>query len=276
MKIKTRLIGLDLDGTLLTSKKELTEHTKEILKKAIDQGIVVMPVTGRPISGIPKELLELPGIRYAVTANGGRIVDVATGESLYENLVPREIARKILKIFYEYDTLKEIYFNGTGYVNSAELDNISHYMPDRPMADYILSTRHPVEDIWEKFEKETGGMDKVHCILADPSQKDSMKKRLSEIPEIEVSGSLKADLEVNARGVNKGNALLKLGEILEIAREEIMAFGDASNDFSMIEKSGIGVAMANAEEELKEAADYIADSNDEEGVARFIEEHVLD
>lgn len=276
MKIKTRLIGLDLDGTLLTSGKVLTEQTKETLKKAISQGILVMPVTGRPITGIPKELLQIEGIQYAVTANGGRIVEVATGKSLYENLVPREIARNILKIFCEYDTLKEIYFDGTGYVNSAELENISHYMPDRPMADYILSTRLPVEDIWKKFEKETGGMDKVHCILADPTQKEEMKRRLSEIPEIEVSGSLKSDLEVNARGVNKGNALLKLGEILGIAKEEIMAFGDASNDFSMIEKAGSGVAMANAEKELKEVADYIAYSNDEEGVARFIEEYVLD
>ena len=230
MKIKTSLIGLDLDGTLLTSGKVLTEQTKETLKKAISQGILVMPVTGRPITGIPKELLQI----------------------------------------------KEIYFDGTGYVNSAELENISHYMPDRPMADYILSTRLPVEDIWKKIEKETGGMDKVHCILADPTQKEEMKRRLSEIPEIEVSGSLKSDLEVNARGVNKGNALLKLGEILGIAKEEIMAFGDASNDFSMIEKAGSGVAMANAERELKEVADYIAYSNDEEGVARFIEEYVLD
>lgn len=276
MKIKTRLIGLDLDGTLLTSQKELTKHTKEVLKAAMCQGIVVMPVTGRPISGVPKELLQLGGIQYAVTANGGRIVDITTGKSLYENLVPRESARNILKIFCEYDTLKEIYFDGTGYVNSSELENISHYMPDKPMADYILSTRLPVDDIWDKFAKETSGMDKVHCILADPTQKEAMKKRLSEIPEIEVAGSLRSDLEVNARGVNKGNALLKMGEILGIAKEEIMAFGDASNDLSMIEKAGSGVAMENAEEELKETADYIAYSNDEEGVARFIEAYVLD
>ena len=88
MKIKARMIGMDLDGTLLTTRKELTAYTKDVLRRAIDQGIIVMPATGRPLSGLPKELIEFPGIMYAVTANGGRILDIRTGESLYECLVP--------------------------------------------------------------------------------------------------------------------------------------------------------------------------------------------
>ena len=79
MKIKARMIGLDLDGTLLTTEKEFTPYTKEILRKAIAQGIVVLPATGRPLSGIPGELLHFPGIRYAITANGARVVESQTG-----------------------------------------------------------------------------------------------------------------------------------------------------------------------------------------------------
>lgn len=276
MKIKTRLIGLDLDGTLLTSKKELTDYTKNILHRAMEQGIVIMPVTGRSVSGIPGELLHMPGIHYAVTANGGRIVDTLTGESLYENLVPVDTARKVLKIFCRYDTLKEIYFDGVGYVNRSELENVSHYLPDKPMADYIVSTRIPVEDIWVKFEEKRQDMDKVHGILAYPEEKELVREELMKIPGLEVTGSLEGDLEVNASGVNKGSALLKMGEILGIPREEIMAFGDASNDLSMIIDAGTGVAMANGTEEIRESADYLAFSNDEEGVARFIEAYVLD
>ena len=82
MKIKTRMIGMDLDGTLLKTNKELTAYTKDVLRRAIDQGIIVMPATGRPISGVPEELTKFPGIRYAVTANGARVIDMKKNEAI--------------------------------------------------------------------------------------------------------------------------------------------------------------------------------------------------
>ena len=98
---------------------------------------------------------------------------------------------------------------------------------------------------------------------------------LRAVSGIEITGALKMNIEVNAAGVNKGKALVRLGEILGISREEIMAFGDGANDLDMMKEVGIGVAMGNGKEEIKEAADYIAASNDEDGVARFLEEYVL-
>ena len=89
--MKVKLIGMDLDGTLLTSKKELTAYTKEILSRAVKQGIIVMPATGRPLKGITDDLLEFSGFRYAVTANGGRVVKLRTGEALFEELVPEYV-----------------------------------------------------------------------------------------------------------------------------------------------------------------------------------------
>ena len=86
---------------------------------------------------------------------------------------------------------------------------------------------------------------------------------------------LRSNIEVNAAGVNKGRALVRLGERLGIRREEIMAFGDGSNDLKMLKEVGTGVAMENAKDEVKEAADYIAGLNDEDGVAKFIEAYVL-
>ena len=189
-------------------------------------------------------------------------MDIVTGKSIYEHLLPAEAARKILKIFCRYDTLKEIYFDGVGYVNRLELENISHFMPDKPMADYISATRVPVEDVWEKFELENRGLDKMQGIFAYPEEREPVRKELEDIPDIEVTGSLAVNLEINAGGVNKGRALLRLGEILGIVREEIMAFGDASNDLQMIVDAGTGVAMANGSEEIKDIADYVAFSND--------------
>ena len=116
---KIKMVGLDLDGTLLNDRKELTAYARDVICRA---GVTVLVATGRPITGIPKELKEIPGMRYAVTANGGRILDMQYQKILYENLVPYEDAIRVVKIFEEYDTMREIYFDGQGYVRWVEGD----------------------------------------------------------------------------------------------------------------------------------------------------------
>ena len=273
--MKVKLIGMDLDGTLLTSKKELTAYTKEILSRAVKQGIIVMPATGRPLKGITDDLLEFSGFRYAVTANGGRVVKLRTGEALFEELVPVETARKVLEVLGHYDTLREIYFDGIGYAQADKLKDIERYLEEAPMMEYIMRTRIPVPDLWAKFEEENRAVDKVQGLCVALEERAMATRELREVSGIEITGALKKNIEVNAAGVNKGRALIKLGELLGIRREEIMAFGDGANDLKMIKEVGVGVAMENAKDELKEAADYIAGSNDKDGVARFIETYVL-
>lgn len=272
---KVKLIGMDLDGTLLTTKKELTAYTREVLSRAVKQGIIVMPATGRPLKGITDDLLEFSGFRYAVTANGGRVLNIRTGETLFEELVPAETAGKVLEILGHYDTLREIYFDGIGYAQEDALQNISRYLEEAPMMEYIMRTRIAVPDLWAKFEEENRAVDKVQGLFTSLEERDMAIRELREVSGIEITGALKKNIEVNAAGVNKGRALLRLGELLGIRREEIMAFGDGANDLKMIKEVGVGVAMENAKDELKEAADYIAGSNDKDGVARFIETYVL-
>ena len=84
-----KMIGLDLDGTVLTTDKKMTPYTREVLQKAIEAGVVVLPATGRPISAISKEFLDIPGVRYALTSNGARILDLDTGQVLVENMLPK-------------------------------------------------------------------------------------------------------------------------------------------------------------------------------------------
>ena len=121
------MIGLDLDGTLLNTKKELTENTRRVLREAIDAGILVLMATGRPYTGIPAELRNFPGIHYALTSNGARVLDTDHNKLLIEQLLPMESAKKALRIFEKYDTLSEIYFDGQGYADAAKLDNVGKY-----------------------------------------------------------------------------------------------------------------------------------------------------
>ena len=118
-------------------------------------------------------------------------------------------------------------------------------------------------------------MDKVQGVFADMKEREQAWQELKRFDSLELVGSLKYNIEINAAGVNKGKGLLELGGILGISREEIMAFGDGDNDIAMLREVGFGVAMENADEEVKAVADYVTGSNDEDGVAKAIARFVL-
>ena len=269
------MIGLDLDGTLLSDKKELLPYTREVLRRAIERGIVVLAATGRPWTGIPQELREFPGIRYALTANGARIIDQQENRIIEEKLLSPEQALKALEICGRYDTLQEVYFDGQGYAPAGKMALVERYHRNPSMCEYMRKTRIPVEDISQLVRKENRGLDKVQALFADMDERKLAWNELEAEGGMELVGSLRYNIEINAAGVNKGKGLVNLGRMLGIRREEIMACGDGDNDIVMLKEAGFGVAMANGEEKVKEAADYITLSNEEDGVADVIEKFVL-
>ena len=276
MKHKIKMIGFDLDGTLLTDQKELGEYTVQILKRAVEEGIVILPITGRPLCGLPEEVTGLPGLRYAITANGARILDFKNAAVLKEQLVSVEKAEKILDILGNYDSLREIYYDGTGYAEREKLEQIDHFFEEGPMAEYVRSTRQPVENLMDKFRQESREVDKVQGVFADLGEREAALDEIRKLEGVTITGALHNNIEVNAAGVDKGNALLWLAQYLGIAPEETMAFGDGNNDITLLEKAGTGVAIKNGIEEVKHAADRITEkTNDEEGAAKFIETYVL-
>lgn len=269
------MIGLDLDGTLLTDRKEITPRTRRVISRAIEEGVVVLVATGRPWMGVPEELREFPGMRYALTSNGARILDVQEGVILEEHLLPPDSAKKAMQICGKYDTLQEIYFDGQGYAPADKMSKVERYHKNPNMWEYMRKTRIPVNDIFELLERENRGLDKVQALFADMEERKAAWRELEREPDLELVGSLKYNIEINAAGVNKGTGLVNLGRLLGIKREEIMACGDGDNDTVMLREAGFGVAMGNAEEQVKEAADHITLTNEEEGVAEVIEKFVL-
>lgn len=275
MKNRIKMIGLDLDGTLLTDRKMITPRTRKVLEQAIKEGVVVLVATGRPWMGVPEELREFPGMRYALTSNGARVLDVQNQCIVEEHLLPAESAKKALEICGKYDTLQEIYFDGQGYAPADKMAQVERYHKNPNMWEYMRRTRIPVEDIRELLERENRGVDKVQALFADMDEGQKAWEEMEKEPDLELVGSLKYNIEINAAGVNKGTGLVNLGRKLGIRREEIMACGDGDNDTVMLREVGFGVAMGNAEEQVKEAADYITLTNEEEGVAEAIERFVL-
>ena len=216
MKRKIKMVGLDLDGTLLNDKKELLPYTKDVLRRAVDQGIIVLVATGRPWLGVPEELRNFPGMRYALTSNGARIIDRDENRVIEEKLLPPELARKALEICEKYDTLQEVYFDGQGYAQADKMLHVEKYHKNPNMWEYIRTTRIPVEDIFALVEKENRGMDKTQALFADMDERAKAWKELEDVEGLELVGSLKYNIETNARGVNKGTGLVNLGRILGI------------------------------------------------------------
>lgn len=240
--MQIKMVGLDLDGTLLNSRKELTPFTKEVIAKAINKGVHVL---------------------------------VATGEILIEHLLSKESAKKALEITEKYDTLQEIYFDGQGYAKDEKLAHVERYHKDCNMWEYVRASRIAVPDIWELFYSREENLDKVQALFADMEERKAAWEELSECKDLNLVSSLKYNIEINAAGVNKGKGLIALGKMLGIEREEIMAIGDGDNDIEMITEAGVGVAMGNAEEAVKCNADYVTGTNDEDGAARAIVKYVL-
>ena len=275
MKHRIKMIGLDLDGTLLTDKKELTDRTKAALRRAIELGITVLVASGRPWMGVPEELRNFPGMRYALTSNGARIIDTKDDRVIEEHLLSPELALKALAVCGKYDTLQEVYFDGQGCAPEDQMAYVEKYHRNPSMCEYMRKTRLPVKDIRKLVEQENRGLDKVQALFADMDERETAWKELEQEKGLELVGSLQYNIEINAAGVNKGTGLVNLGRMLGIRRKEIMAFGDGDNDIAMLREAGFGVAMANADEQVKAAADYITLSNEEEGVAEAIERLVL-
>ena len=276
MKRNIKMIGFDLDGTLLNSNKEISDYTRDVMREAVKQGVIILPATGRPLTGIPKPVMALPGIRYAVTANGARVVDVQEDKVLHEALLPYEKGKELLEIFAKYDTYREVYYEGFGYATADMVEHIEEYMPIKPMIEYMRTTRRRVPDVEAMFHEKKMAVDKLQALFRDTETRDlAMKEVKEKVHGAAVTSALGNNIEANGEDAQKGIALLKVGEILGIKKDEIMAFGDGSNDMDMIRRVGFGVAMENGIDEIKEAADYITVTNDEHGVAKAIEKFVL-
>ena len=264
-----RLIALDLDGTLLNDAKELTERTQRALEAASRSGIEVVLSTGRPVTALPQEVAHFPYIKYALTADGARIENLRTGELLFEGLIPKEMVRPIYDIFDDYDVIEEIYIKGQGYISERDIDHLEEYTTNPAHAAYARRTRKRVEDIHDLLDQD---IDKAHALFKSFEDREDAMRRIRQIADLELCDAFPINLEVSAPGINKGEGLKILGEKLGIGTKDMMAFGDSNNDSAMLQTAGVAVVMDNAYESVKEIADMIAPSNEEDGVAAVIEQ----
>lgn len=273
--MKTRLIALDLDGTLLDSRKMLPERNKKALQQCIARGIHVVPCTGRTAAGIPDQVREIPGIRYAITVNGGVLLDLQENRTLDEKLLPMDIAAEIYDLISPYHVMCDAYIQGKGFSERRCFENMDDYGIPDVVQQLVRRTRMPVDNIKDYIRERFPAVDKLNLFFDNLDERAQVRRLLDKRGDVMVSSSFPYNLEVNGQGATKGEGILRLAGILGIAPDETMAFGDGENDLSMIEKAGIGIAMENGHEKLKKIADHIAPDSNEAGVGQMLEKLLL-
>lgn len=264
-----KLLAVDMDGTCLNSKSQMSEATVSALKKAAESGITVVPTTGRNLTCLPHRLQAESFYRYVITSNGAGVIDLKENNRIFDLRIPCRIASELLdeckgKGFGTAAHINEDYFvQGTILSIIGRLiygKDADKSVNEKSISDYVKEKNVPVEEIQLYF---------IH-----PKSKDRIAEILPRYPELSSAFS-SIYVEIFAKGASKGIALSELAKHLGINREEIACIGDGENDMPMFESSGMKFAMGNAVDSLKAKADYVLPSNNEDGVAYAINEYLL-
>lgn len=267
-----RLLALDLDGTLLNTQKQVSARNRRALAAAAAAGVTVTPCSGRALDSIPEEVLTLPGVRYVVTSGGGAAYDLSTGQQLVCNPLPVQTVQRVLRQTRQAGGWGECYTGRHAYTESGEIPLIREFIRSR---DFVYLARQPVEELARWARENAAQVVKLNLMFASADARAALHEQLAAQPDILLTSASSVNLEVNAAGRGKGDALCRLGAALGIAPAEMMACGDQVNDLSMLEAVGFPVAMGNALAQVKERAAFVTATNDEDGVAQAVERFVL-
>lgn len=262
-----QILVLDLDGTLTNSKKEITEPTKQALIDIQEKGKKVVLASGRPTPGIlplAKELhLEKYG-SYILSFNGAKIIDCRSKELLYNRTIPQEVIQPIYEMLRNYDMDLLTYtdthiLSGMRTNQFTELESRINQMPIVQTDDFLSEITFPINKLLG-----TGNKDTIAKAL------ETIKSRFHSQLNIYLSEPF--FLEIMPQRIDKAHSLQKLLNSIGLTADSMICCGDGYNDLTMIEYAGLGVAMENAQPLVKESADYITKSNDEDGVLHVINE----
>ena len=270
--MKYKLVAFDLDGTFLDSEKHLIEENVQALQRACKKGLYVVPATGRTWPGIPEELRALPFIRYCITVNGAQIYDRQQDRILHREEIPAKRALELMEFMDGVDALYDCYQDNAGWMSRRFYEKLEEYVTDPVLLPHVRRLRQPVEELKDMIRQNGRSVQKMQMHFKDMDLRLKYLDLLPGLlPDMAVTSSLYNNIEINCSEANKGAALERLCGILGVEREESIAFGDDTNDMSMLRAAGVGVAMGNAKDIVKAAADMVTLTNDEAGLAKALE-----
>ena len=271
-----KLICIDMDGTLLNDKKTISERNLRSIRLANEKGVRIAVCTGRIFTSADF-FSEFLGVKSPVIAsNGAYIREKDRDEVVYKATLGVQKCKKLLSVFREYDIYPHYYTSDTVFTekliySSSFYEEVNKTLPKDKQVKIVL-----VEDWNDIFQRYESEIFKGIAVDDDIEKIHKAKMSLRDRSDFEVVSSRFDNFEVMNKGVSKGSAVKILADYYGINSEQVICIGDSENDLSMIKFAGLGVAMGNADEDVKEAAKYITDSNNCDGVAKAIEKFVLE
>ncbi len=265
-----RAIALDLDGTLKNSQNEITPRTRQALIDCQKRGMIVILASGRPTPGLRHEARELELDKYhgiLLSFNGANVYDLKEKKVIYEQVIEKEVADEIYDRAKKYQLGVLTYHDGKILTEDihdeyVQLEGRINDMEIMHTTDFKASFDHPVNKVLLTGKPE---------YLAQIE--DEFKAPY--VNQLSIYRSSPFFLEVMANGIDKAASLDKLLNELCLKPSQLMAFGDGFNDISMIQYAGLGVAMANAQDKVKEVSDVVTLSNDDDGIEKIINEYIF-
>lgn len=271
-----KIIALDLDGTLFSRSGEVTPYTREQIRLAVRQGVVIVISSGRPFAGLPVDVAKELGIEYAITANGAGIYRIEDRACLREDCLSPKDAAGLCKSLGRYRLHLDAFIGGDAFTEDATFDIVrnSPVLPESAK-QYILTSRNCVPDLPAYILKNNLSMQKAALTFereADGTflDRDAARAYLESCPEVSVVCGGYFNLEFTRAGVTKGTGLSFLCDCLGIPIEASAACGDSENDLSILKTAGFSVAMENADDEVKAVCDCVTSSCDDDGVGKII------
>lgn len=264
-----KVLVLDIDGTLTNSKKEITQATKNAIWEMAAKGHDLVLASGRPTPGMRAAERELRMEEYGgylLSFNGAKVIECRTGEVIYQRLLSRALIPSLYRFAKEHSCGLITYLGDTV---------ISAFEPDEYVA--LEARINGIEiQVVENFV-DFVDFDINKCLMTAPANvAPDYERQLRELYKGEASiyRSEPFFIEIMPLNVDKATSLARILEVLGVKREDTICCGDGFNDISMVKYAGVGVAMGNAQKALKEVADYITASNDEDGIVEVIHEFI--
>ncbi|WP_024620482.1 HAD family hydrolase [Metaclostridioides mangenotii] len=261
-----KLIVTDMDGTLLNREQEMTPKNREAIDFAIENGVSVALASGRMYDSA-KQHIEYLNMDIPIIACNGSLIKSSNGTLIYSNKIDTELCLKAVEVLEKYNVYYQCQHEDLLFCKESDNKDSKYYKINEFMK---TQTKVVIED---DLKDSILNNDILKFTIIEENNTSILpviKEELEKIEGLKITSSWENNIEIMSEGVDKGQAIKMLCEHLNIDRSEIMAFGDNYNDIEMLEYAGLGVAMGNSNDDIKESADYVTDTNEESGFANAI------
>ena len=268
---------LDFDGTALQRDQVyLSFRNMHAIEKAIEKGVEIIPCTGRCADMFPPQIEAEKRIHYWVTSNGGRVIDRATGEVIYQSLFTPEESAMLCRLYEGQQIYSEIAADGLIYMETEIAEHLDRYaVPPHHVWFFLEGREKRVDRPSEYFLNNGIGVEKFNIYGVPPEKQQPLIDALLATGIVEISPGAGKDIQFFPKRQKRTVAMQKLFEKLGYGFEEVMSIGDSFLDKDMIQHAAVGVAVGNAADDVKAIADYVSAPFDKDGVAEAIEKFIL-